>query len=40
MLGQWWPTTLPGVMILITLLGLNLMGDGLQSRLDPRLRRR
>lgn len=40
MLGQWWPTTLPGVMILLTLLGLNLMGDGLQSRLDPRLRRR
>jgi peptide/nickel transport system permease protein len=39
-LGQWWLTTLPGVMILITLLGLNLMGDGLQSRLDPRLRRR
>lgn len=39
-LGQWWLTTLPGVVILITLLGLNLMGDGLQSRLDPRLRRR
>jgi ABC-type dipeptide/oligopeptide/nickel transport system permease subunit len=39
-LGQWWPTTLPGVMILVTLLGLNLMGDGLQTRLDPRLRRR
>jgi ABC-type dipeptide/oligopeptide/nickel transport system permease subunit len=38
-LGQWWITTLPGVAILITLLGLNLIGDSLQSNLDPRLRR-
>lgn len=38
-LGQWWITTLPGVAILITLLGLNLLGDALQSKLDPRLRR-
>jgi peptide/nickel transport system permease protein len=38
-LGQWWITTLPGVAIVITLLGLNLLGDSLQSRLDPRLRR-
>lgn len=38
-LGQWWITTLPGVAILITLLGLNLLGDALQTKLDPRLRR-
>jgi|SRR5579875_3563356 len=38
-LGVWWITTLPGVAILFTLLGLNLLGDGLQSKLDPRLRR-
>jgi peptide/nickel transport system permease protein len=38
-LGKWWITTLPGVAILITLLGLNLLGDALQSKLDPRLRR-
>lgn len=38
-LGQWWITTLPGVAIVITLLGLNLLGDSLQSKLDPRLRR-
>jgi ABC-type dipeptide/oligopeptide/nickel transport system permease subunit len=38
-LGQWWITTLPGVAILITLLGLNLVGDSMQSNLDPRLRR-
>lgn len=38
-LGKWWITTLPGVAILVTLLGLNLLGDALQSRLDPRLSR-
>jgi peptide/nickel transport system permease protein len=38
-LGKWWITTLPGVAILITLLGLNLLGDALQSKLDPLLRR-
>jgi peptide/nickel transport system permease protein len=38
--GVWWITTMPGVMILITLLGLNLLGDGLQGKFDPRLRRR
>lgn len=37
--GVWWITTMPGVAILIVLLGLNLMGDGLQSRLDSRMRR-
>ncbi len=38
-LGVWWIATLPGIVILFTLFGLNLMGDGLQSKLDPRLRR-
>jgi peptide/nickel transport system permease protein len=38
-LGTWWITTLPGFAILITLLGLNLLGDGLQSKLDPRMRK-
>jgi peptide/nickel transport system permease protein len=38
-LGIWWITTLPGVAILLTLFGLNLMGDGLQAKLDPRLRK-
>jgi peptide/nickel transport system permease protein len=37
--GIWWITTMPGVLILITLLGLNLLGDGLQGTFDPRLRR-
>lgn len=34
--GIWWITTLPGFAILITLLGLNLLGDGLQSKRDGR----
>ncbi len=38
-IGGWWITTMPGVMILFALLGMNLLGDALQSRLDPRLRR-
>ena len=29
----------PGLAILLTVLGLNLMGDGLRDRLDPKLRR-
>ena len=38
-LGIWWITTMPGIVILFALLGMNLLGDALQSRLDPRLRR-
>lgn len=33
-----WITLVPGVAIAITVLGLNLMGDGLRDALDPRLR--
>ena len=29
----------PGLAIVLTVLGLNLMGDGLRDYLDPRLRR-
>ena len=31
-----WPTIFPGLVIAITVLGLNLLGDGLRDRLDPR----
>lgn len=34
-----WVTALPGIAILITVLAINLMGDGLRDALDPRLRR-
>ena len=36
----WWITVFPGVAILITVLGLNLIGEGLNDALNPRLSRR
>jgi len=33
-----WIITIPGVMLAITVMGLNLLGDGLRDVLDPRLR--
>jgi ABC-type dipeptide/oligopeptide/nickel transport system permease subunit len=33
-----WMTTYPGLAIFITVLGFNLLGDGLRDILDPRLR--
>jgi peptide/nickel transport system permease protein len=36
----WWITTLPGVVIFFTILGLNLFGDGMQMVIDPKLRKR
>jgi peptide/nickel transport system permease protein len=35
---SWWLATFPGLAILITVLGINLFGDGLRDTLDPRLR--
>jgi len=34
----WWPVTFPGVVIALTVLGFNLLGDGLRDALDPRLK--
>lgn len=34
----WWLTVLPGTAIAITVLGLNLLGDGLRDVLDPRMK--
>ena len=34
----WWITTFPGVLIVITVLAYNLLGDGLRDELDPRRR--
>ncbi|MEC9309097.1 MAG: ABC transporter permease [Chloroflexota bacterium] len=36
--GAWWISTMPGVAILLTVVSLNLFGDWLRDRLDPRLR--
>jgi len=40
MLDQWWYATFPGLAILITATGCNLLGDGIRDMLDPRLRTR
>jgi len=34
----WWLATFPGFAILVTVLGINLFGDGLRDTLDPRLK--
>jgi len=36
-LDQWWYITFPGLAILISAMGFNLLGDGLRDMLDPRL---
>jgi ABC-type dipeptide/oligopeptide/nickel transport system permease subunit len=35
----WWIATFPGLAIMISSLGMNLLGDWLRDALDPRLRR-
>jgi peptide/nickel transport system permease protein len=34
----WWMTLFPGLAILVTVLGYNLLGEGLRDALDPRLK--
>jgi dipeptide transport system permease protein len=36
--SAWWVVTFPGVAILLTVLGFNLVSDSLRDVLDPRLR--
>ena len=36
--GSWWISTFPGVAIVLTVMSLNLFGDWLRDKLDPRLR--
>jgi peptide/nickel transport system permease protein len=36
--GQWWMATFPGLAIMTSILGFNLMGDGVRDILDPRNR--
>ncbi|WP_321446985.1 ABC transporter permease subunit [uncultured Cohaesibacter sp.] len=38
-LRAWWVVTFPGVSILVTVLAINLIGDGLRDALDPKLKR-
>jgi dipeptide transport system permease protein len=37
--SAWWVVTFPGIAILVTVLGFNLVGDGLRDALDPKLKR-
>jgi peptide/nickel transport system permease protein len=34
---QWWMATFPGLAIAVTVVGVNLLGDGLRDALDPRI---
>jgi ABC-type dipeptide/oligopeptide/nickel transport system permease subunit len=34
----WWLTVFPGIAIMVTVLAINLIGDGLRDMLDPRMR--
>ena len=38
--SAWWVCTFPGIAILLTVLSINLVGDGLNEALNPRLRER
>lgn len=40
LLDQWWYPTFPGLAIVVTAVGFNLLGDGLRDIFDPRLRGR
>jgi peptide/nickel transport system permease protein len=35
---QWWISTFPGLAITLTVLAMNMLGDGLRDALDPRLK--
>jgi dipeptide transport system permease protein len=37
--SAWWVVTFPGLAILVTVLAINLVGDGLRDALDPKLKR-
>jgi ABC-type dipeptide/oligopeptide/nickel transport system permease subunit len=38
LIGAWWVSTLPGVMILLLVLAINLASQGLRDAFDPRMR--
>ena len=38
-LRAWWVVTFPGLAILVSVLAINMMGDGLRDALDPKLKR-
>ncbi len=36
--GHWWWSFFPGLLLALTVLGFNLLGDGMRDALDPRMR--
>jgi peptide/nickel transport system permease protein len=36
----WWVSTFPGLAVMVTVLAINLVGDGLRDALDPRMKER
>jgi peptide/nickel transport system permease protein len=40
MMTSWWLTVFPGLAIVITTLAVNIVGDTLRDKLDPKLRLR
>ena len=36
--GAWWAVLFPGLAIMFSVLGFNLLGDGLRDALDPKMR--
>jgi peptide/nickel transport system permease protein len=36
--GKWWMSFFPGLVLAVTVLGFNLLGDGMRDALDPRMR--
>lgn len=39
-LDAWWPVTIPGIAIFLTVLAVSLIGDGMNDALNPKLRER
>ena len=39
LMQAWWVSLIPGITIALTVLGFNLLGDGIRDALDPKLRR-
>ena len=39
LMDQWWYATFPGLFILTTVIGFNILGDAMRDILDPRIRR-
>jgi peptide/nickel transport system permease protein len=35
---SWWASTIPGLAIMLVVLGFNLLGDGIRDAMDPRIR--